>query len=515
MSKTLVLIYPVHLYENIEQIYNCSYTYCLVEEPLYFSSKERIQYFNGIKLLLHRVSMKLYQKYLTNKCKLKNVIYLDYLDVKEGLPKLVSQFDKILYYDPVDYLLEKNIKKLVEKRGKMLNSNSFMCSKNDLAEFIEAQSHKKRQFFHTDFYRWQRKRLNILMDKSGNYLEGKLTFDKENRRGISDYDDEFEFSYHSTQIEDPNIIQDAIKYIKKIFFKNDPKLLEIYGKSLEYDNRSYLAFDHKTAKLKLKDFLINRFKKFGDYQDVIDQNNPWISHSLISASLNIGLLTPEYVVKKTLEYYYNNKDKVLINSVEGFIRQIIGWREYYRMVYLYLYDEMVLVNFFKHTNKLSSDWYHGTTGILPIDHHIKLAFKTGYLHHIVRLMIIGQFMLLCQLNPNEIYKWFMEFAVDSYDWVMIPNVYGMVGYNDGGATTTKIYISSSNYILKMSNFKKDGHWDKVWTALYYNFIDVHYDILASNPRSRFATWAYDRLSKDKLAGYLKLAKSTISDIVIT
>jgi deoxyribodipyrimidine photolyase-related protein len=254
---------------------------------------------------------------------------------------------------------------------------------------------------------------------------------------------------------------------------------------------------------------------FGDWEDVMDQSNPFVFHSLLSSSLNIGIITPDVVLEETLAHYYGHMDIIGINDIEGFVRQLIGWREYYRMVYKYQYNELVTNNTLNHTNILSSAWYNGTTGIAPLDHSINIAFKYGYLHHILRLMLVGQFMLLSEINPHEMYRWFMEFAIDSYDWVMVPNVYGMVGYNDGGGTTTKPYISSSNYILKMSNYKKDGYWENVWRALYYNFIKNNEKMLQTNPRTRRMVWQANRLSPPELNSMLETAKEFIASIAHT
>ena len=205
-------------------------------------------------------------------------------------------------------------------------------------------------------------------------------------------------------------------------------------------------------------------------------------HANISPMMNIGLINPDYVVDEITEYYNKNK-KVGINNYEGFIRQIIGWREYQRYCYLYAYKELTKPNYFGHKNKLNKKWYDGTTGIRPIDDSIKFAFQTGYLHHIIRLMVVSNFMNLCRIKPDDCYKWFMEFAVDSYDWVMIQNVYSMGQWADGGLTMRKPYISSDNYIVNMSNYKRED-WGELWNDLYYYFISDHENKLKKTPYIR-------------------------------
>ena len=166
-----------------------------------------------------------------------------------------------------------------------------------------------------------------------------------------------------------------------------------------------------------------------------------------------------------------------MNSCEGLIRQIIGWREFIRGVYVCKGVEERTKNFWNFTRPIPNSFYDGTTGIQPLDDTINKINLTGYANHIERLMIIGNFMLLCEFHPDHVYRWFMELFIDSYDWVMVPNVYGMSQFADGGLMSTKPYISSSNYILKMSNYKK-GDWCETWDALFWNFMNNQRDFFS-------------------------------------
>jgi deoxyribodipyrimidine photolyase-related protein len=183
--------------------------------------------------------------------------------------------------------------------------------------------------------------------------------------------------------------------------------------------------------------------------------------------------------------------------LEGFIRQVIGWREFIRLVYLTHGREQRTRNFWGLTRGIPTAFYNGTTGIEPVDTVIRRVLRTGYCHHIERLMILGNFLLLCDITPNAVYQWFMELFIDAYDWVMVPNVYGMSQHADGGLMTTKPYISGSSYVLKMSDFKR-GPWCAVWDALYWRFIDRHADFFAANPRMAVMV-----KMKEKLGGRLK------------
>ncbi|MDA7922555.1 hypothetical protein N9B73_12450 [Verrucomicrobiales bacterium] len=183
--------------------------------------------------------------------------------------------------------------------------------------------------------------------------------------------------------------------------------------------------------------------------------------------LNIGLLTPDQVVKKAIAFAEENKTP--LNSLEGFVRQIIGWREFMQLMYSRHGVEMRTQNFFNHTRDIPRSFWTGETGIQPIDTTIRRVHGHAYAHHIERLMLMGNFMLLCQFDPVQVNDWFMELFIDAYDWVMVPNVFGMSQFADGGMFTTKPYISGSNYVCKMSDFKK-GDWCEIWDGLFWTFI---------------------------------------------
>jgi deoxyribodipyrimidine photolyase-related protein len=186
------------------------------------------------------------------------------------------------------------------------------------------------------------------------------------------------------------------------------------------------------------------------------------------------------------------------------LRQIIGWREFIRGVYIAVGKQERTRNFWNFNRKIPNSFYNGDTGIEPIDDTIKKINNSAYANHIERLMVIGNFMLLCEFEPNEVYKWFMEMFIDSYDWVMVPNVYGMSQFSDSGMMSTKPYISSSNYILKMSNYKK-GDWCKIWDSLFWNFMDKQRDFFIKNPRMRMLVSSFDRMEESKRTSLLKTA----------
>ena len=218
----------------------------------------------------------------------------------------------------------------------------------------------------------------------------------------------------------------------------------------------------------------------------------------MSPLINSGLLDPKYILHESIEFY--KKNNIPLNSSEGFIRQIIGWREFIRGVYICKGSEERTKNYWGFKRKIPKSFYNGTTGIDPIDDTIKKVNKSGYANHIERLMILGNFMVLCEFDPDEVYRWFMELFIDSYDWVMVPNVYGMSQFADGGLMSTKPYISSSNYIIKMSDYKK-GDWSDIWDGLFWSFMDKQREFFKKNPRMRMLISSFDKmdpLKKEKL-----------------
>jgi deoxyribodipyrimidine photolyase-related protein len=220
--------------------------------------------------------------------------------------------------------------------------------------------------------------------------------------------------------------------------------------------------------------------------------------------LNIGLLTPEQIISKAL--IIGQTKNIPLNSLEGFIRQIMGWREFIKIVYEREGTKQRTTNYWKFTRKIPASFWKGTTGIPPIDSTIHKILKTGYCHHIERLMVLGNFMLLCEFDPNEVYKWFMEMFIDAYDWVMVPNVYGMTQFADGGLMTTKPYISGSNYLMKMSDYEK-GEWQGIWDGLFWRFMHEHRSFFLKNPRLGMLVGTFDKMSAEKQAAHLAKANN--------
>jgi deoxyribodipyrimidine photolyase-related protein len=225
--------------------------------------------------------------------------------------------------------------------------------------------------------------------------------------------------------------------------------------------------------------------------------------------LNVGLISPQYIIDEAIQFASCND--IPMNSLEGFIRQIMGWREFIRAVYELKGTQQRTQNYWGFKRKIPASFWNGTTGIVPIDSTIKKVLETGYCHHIERLMVLGNFMVLCEFDPDEVYRWFMELFIDAYDWVMVPNVYGMSQFADGGLMTTKPYISGSNYIMKMSDFKK-GDWQPVWDGMFWRFMHIHRDFFLQNPRLGMLVKTFDKMPEEKQQAHVNVANEYLRSL---
>jgi deoxyribodipyrimidine photolyase-related protein len=460
----VVLIFPHHLFKKHPAL-DKARLICFVEDPLFFSDEKYPTSFHKQKIAFHRASMKQFCLHLEEKG--YQTRYLDAHLIKKPadyLSCLRKLHPKVIHIaESDDFLLEKRLKEMMEKLQISLSIHPSPQFLTPITLYKEMLNDKAPYFFHT-FYIEQRKRLGILIDDRLKPIGGKWSFDTENRKkapkGLC-----FPSPWKAPQTA---AIKEALSYTELHFSSH---LGDIQG--FNYPTT------HSDAKKTLRHFLENKLKHFGCYEDAMLVEEPVLFHSVLSPLLNSGLITPQEVIEETLEYAKDSK--IPLNALEGFLRQVIGWREYIRGIYHTIGLRQRNSNFFHHTKKMPNAFYTASTGIIPVDHCIKNALSTGYCHHIERLMVLGNFFLLCEIDPSDIYKWFMELFIDSYDWVMVPNVYGMSQYADGGLMTTKPYISGSNYILKMSNFPK-GPWTEIWDSLFWRFMNKHTEFFAKQPR---------------------------------
>ncbi len=491
--RSISIIFPHQLFKESPLFSNSEPIY-LVEEFLFFN-----QYaFHKQKIAFHRATMKAYEHYLTSKN--VDVTYIEATSANADIRVLLPQLSKkgithINYIDPTDNWLELRITKACEKlkiSKTTYDSPLFLNTENDLSVFFRKD---KKKYYQTKFYTDERKKRNILITNDGKPMGGKWTFDTENRK-------KYPVKKIPPPIHFPDVntyYEEAISYVSINFSQNLGSLTpySLYPTSFEATNSW------------LDQFLEQRFSEFGHYEDAIVKEHSILNHSVLTPMLNVGLILPQQVISKTLNYA--NKNSIPLNSTEGFIRQIIGWREFMRGMYSARGSHQRTTNFWGFKKKIPASFYTGSTGIPPIDQTIKKVLQTGYCHHIERLMVLGNFMLLCEFDPDEVYRWFMELFIDAYDWVMVPNVYGMSQFADGGLLSTKPYISGSNYLMKMSNYKK-GEWQETWDGLFWRFMDTHRDFFLKNPRLRMLVSMFDKMPLAKRVAHLHCAESYLESI---
>ena len=451
-----------------------------------------------LKILLFLSSMRSYADNLKkNKFKVEyskidsSEFKINYL---EKLSKIIKakKISEVTSFEIEDKFFEEKIKKLFfQKKIKwnIINSPMFLNSREDFKNYLS----KTKKPFMAKFYKEMRNKLNILIKRDGSPEGGKWSFDDENRKKMPK-----NLNVPALpKITETKHTKDLKPLVDK-HFKKHPGQVKNFWFATEYEDV-----------IKLLNFFIKyKSNLFGDYEDAVAQNNNILFHSALSPYLNIGLITPEFVIQKILDFH--NKNKINLNSLEGYIRQIIGWREFMRGIYQNYNKEMESRNFFRQNRKMKKSWYEGTTGLPPLDYAICNANKYGWSHHIERLMILSNIMNLCEIKPTIVYKWFMEMYVDSSDWVMVPNVYGMGLFSDGGIFATKPYICGSSYFMKMMDFKK-GEWCKVMDGLYWRFINRNRTFFLKNPRLSMMVRIFDKMKSERKKEILVAADKFIRE----
>ena len=491
MSKVSI-IFPDQLLEKTALPVEEHKTY-LVEEYLFFRQYK----FHKQKIAFHRAGMKFYENFLDNKA--KSIEYIDASQDESDIRKLIQHLtdggvNEIHYIDPVDDWLERRIEESCKEnkiKTVKYNNPKFLNSIEDIEEYFR----NRKKYFQTDFYIDQRKRRGLLLDGNGKPTGGKWSFDSENRKKYPTGKKVPEVQFPDTS----SYWKEAVKYTEKNFSDNYGRLTQkpIYP----------ISFDESRAWL--RQFLEKRFHEFGPYEDAIVAKEKFLNHSLLSPLINSGLLTPEEVLNEAIDYAASHD--IPLNSLEGFVRQIVGWREFIRAMYILKGKDERTRNYWEFDRKIPSSFYTAETGIEPLDTVIKKVLETGYSHHIERLMVLGNFMMLCEFDPDEVYQWFMEMYIDAYDWVMVPNVYGMSQFADGGIFATKPYISGSNYLMKMSDFKK-GEWQQIWDGLFWRFMDKHRMFFSRNPRMGMLVRTFDKMPAEKREAHLTHAEYFLKNL---
>ena len=415
--------------------------------------------------------MKFYESYLK-----QNSILVEYFEDESYLE--LYKNEEVFVYELFDNYLQKKVYK---------NFSNITTIKNP--NFINPKD--KNKFLHK-FYINRRKELDIFM-LEGKPLFDKYSFDEENRKKLPK-----DIKIPPTLAFENEFVKESLIYCKKF-------------KSVGVCKNFYYPTTFDEASLQLNYFLKEKFENFGSFQDAItkDIKQNFLFHSNISSSLNIGLIDLNELIEKIVNF------DAPYNAKEGFIRQIIGWREFMLRVYE---DNGVVLrnsNFFEFKNPMPKKIIEAQSSIKPLDDAILKLNLTAYNHHIERLMILGNIFLLLEIKPNDVYEFFMKYYIDAYDWVMVGNVYGMSGFSDGGSITTKPYISSSNYLLKMSDYDKKEEWCKIIDALYWRFLYKYSFKFDKNPRMKMQIALLNKMPKEKLENHLKIADDFLEKLFIT
>jgi deoxyribodipyrimidine photolyase-related protein len=389
---------------------------------------------------------------------------------------------------PADWGVDSTIRKLIEANGgtlELVQNELWISSDHDFDTWAKGKKGLRMEFF----YRTMREKTAWLMDGSGP-VGGVWNLDSENRE----------------------VPPAGHRFPEKLVFEKDAITLE----TLEFVESSFP--DHfgtlenfnwpvtrEQALLALEHFLEHRLALFGPFEDALVEGENQLYHSFVSPAMNIGLLTAREVCERTLEFAANPKNKIPLSSIEGFIRQILGWREFMRHVYRTKMPEFRNENRLGHTAKLPDFYWTGKTKMRCLEQSVTQVLETGHSHHIQRLMVLGNFALIAGVRPQEINDWFLLAYVDAFDWVVSPNVLGMSQYADAGSFTSKPYASGGAYISRMSNHcqgcqfnpkKSVGEDACPFSSLYWDFLDRHSERFAKNQRMSMILAAWKKRSPD-------------------
>ncbi|MCM3553644.1 cryptochrome/photolyase family protein [Janibacter melonis] len=490
MAVTVRLVYPHQLFDAHLEVPQGTRV-VLVEDDLLF----RQYAFHAHKLVLHRASMRRFARRLRG-AGLEVDVVESRADEPTGprLSALIREIgpDRVEVFDVHDDWLSRDITTALHDGGydlrtqDVLETPGFLTTREELRGWF-AEHPARMQHFYT----WQRRRLGVLVD-GDQPVGGRWSFDTENRKKLPKGYDPPRVDLATEHGAD---VRAAVEWVAQEFpdAPGDPA-------TFAWPTDAAEARDHLAA------FLDERLADFGPYEDAISADHPFVHHALITPMLNIGLITPREVLDAVLAHA--DEHDVPIASLEGFVRQVIGWREYMRATYHLYGRRMRTSNRLHHDEDLAPGWWDASTGLLPVDLVVQRVLDNGYCHHIERLMVLGNAMCLLRVRPDAAYEWFMKLFVDAYDWVMVPNVYAMSQFAAGEAMTTKPYVSGSNYLKKMSDLPP-GEWRDDWDALYWTFVVDHREVFEENFRSRRIPALWDGFAQAKQDDLLERGRALL------
>ena len=425
-----------------------------------------------------------------------------------NLEYFITKFDikKFEYQLPDEYRLDQQLRDFCQKiniKTEVFDTEHFLSTRDELARHFEG----KKNFVMESFYRMMRKKHQILIeDTTGEPIGGKWNFDAENRKSLPS-----------------SLIPPPPKYFEKefrdILHEIDTAGIKYLGSSLA--EKYPWPVSRKEALMLLDYFCDHLLPKFGKYQDAMHTGYWAMYHSRISFAMNIKMISPLEVINKVLHTWSNGRDKIDIAQTEGFIRQILGWREYMRGIYWVRMPQYASLNYFGHSTALPKWFWTGDTKMNCLKYSICQSLEYAYAHHIQRLMVTGNFALLAGIDPDEVDLWYLGIYIDAIEWVEITNTRGMSQYADGGIVGTKPYVSSANYIHKMSNYCKNCHYNKdqktgvgscPFNSLYWNFYIKHESLLRTNPRIGMAYNLLDKMTDEVKMDIIQTAEKYLGDI---
>lgn len=490
MSGSITLVFPHQLFDPHPALER-GRPVLLVEDTLFFGDPHASPgRFHRQKVLLHRASMKAYARRL--EARGFDVRYVDY-ERTETIDRILTKqqetlrFTGVVTADPCDFLLEKRLRRFAAKAGVKLvfaGTPMFLTPGDWAADHFSS----RRKPYMAAFYEAQRKRMGLLLDERGGPIGGRWSYDEENRRGMPK---------RGLEVPSDPVAPGRAETVAAA----DYVATRFSGYPGRAEGFPY-PVTHEDASAWFDQFLEWRLASFGPWEDALSERERILFHSVLTPALNIGLLTPREVVDRTLAFA--SKNDLPLASLEGFLRQIVGWREFVFQMYRLHGVTMRTSNFFGHGRELPRGFREGRTGVAPVDLVVGRVLDSGYAHHIERLMVLGNFLLLCQVDPVRVNDWFMECFIDAYDWVMVPNVFGMSQFADGGIFTTKPYLSGSNYLRKMSDYGA-GTWEAVWDGLFWSFIDRHRGFFEGQYRLGMMARTWEKMAPPKRTGHLRVA----------
>lgn len=403
------------------------------------------------------------------------------------------------YQLPDEWRLDQELARLADDfDGKVtaVDSEHFLSTRNDVAELFEG----KKTYLMETFYRMMRRRHDVMMEPDGKEPEtGQWNYDHDNRGKLPK-----DLTFPAAAV----FPRDSTDIVEMITRHGIPTMGRMK------DNQFTYPVTYAECREALDDFVANRLPLFGTYQDAMTVEHPLLYHANLSFAMNLKMISPKEVIDAAVAEWRKRPGDIAINQVEGFVRQILGWREYMRGVYWARMPEFAVKNDLGHKEKLPKWFWTGETKMNCLSHAVNQSLDLAYAHHIQRLMVTGNFALILGVDPDEVDAWYLGVYIDAIEWVEITNVRGMSQRADGGLVATKPYCSSANYINKMSDYCKNCHYNYKkktgddacpFNSLYWDFLDRHADKFRGNFRMAFMYKTWEKKSGEDKAAILERA----------